>query len=433
MLEVFVNFICAFILAIIGFYFIRKIRKSNEKMTLQKMMIFALNGITISIVRSSKVSFYSSIIDFIINTITYKIIFKQSTEESIIETGILSLFVISSDALYALIVVHFFHFIEFKHDYLIYILINILIALTPNIILTIKPVSTKANELLKALIKKDLKMNGLFIFLIMLAISGLVYNIIKNYNFNIRFIGNMTIIGALVFIGILFSNSKDGYNKLSDQYDVLLQNVQTFEEWIEREQFTRHEYKNQLAVLYAMSSEKEVKNKIEEIINQNLNIKNEVVNNLKDLPKGGLKGLLYYKTIIAEKNKLKVTVDISIKPKGILSKLSKEKINTISKIIGIYYDNAIEAAKESRKKTLLFEIYELKDKVNIVISNTFKKSSLIDNHFEKGISSKGSGHGNGLYYASRILKANNWLEQKQEIIDNYYVETIRVKKDTSKK
>ncbi len=267
----------------------------------------------------------------------------------------------------------------------------------------------------------------------MISISGMVYKIITNYKLNISFLGNMLVILSLVIIEVIFINNKDTYNKLMNEYDILLSNMQTFEEWIEKEQFTRHEYKNQLAILYAISTEKEVKNKIQDIINQNLSIKNEVVNNLKDLPKGGLKGLLYYKTIIGEKSKLKITVDVSINKKGILSSLNKEKINTIAKIIGIFYDNAIEAARDSRKKIILLEIYELKDRINIVISNTFKKSSLKENQFDKGISSKGEGRGNGLYFARKLLNKNNWIEEKQEIIDNYYVETITIKKNTSKK
>jgi hypothetical protein len=84
----------------------------------------------------------------------------------------------------------------------------------------------------------------------------------------------------------------------------------------------------------------------------------------------------------------------------------------------------------------LLEIYELKDKVNIVISNTYKKSSILKNQEEKGISTKGKGRGNGLYFARKIMKKNenNWLEEKHEIIDNYYIETITIKKKiTSRK
>ncbi len=433
MLEVFVNFICAFMLALLGFLIIRNYSIYNTKITIKTIIIFIINSLLIVTIHYINYNAFSSLLNFIINTITYKIVFNDSIEESFIKTGLLTILLLVSDIISLIIQINFTTLNDIQNNVFIYLISNILVIVIAKILIFIKPIRTLFKKCYKILSSKDLKLNATFIILVIIGASAVLYNLFLNYKFNIRFISDIVIIVSLIIIGIIFTNNRDTYNKLSSQYDILLQNVQTFEEWIEREQFTRHEYKNQLAVLYAMSSEKEVKNKIEEIINQNLNIKNEVVNNLKDLPKGGLKGLLYYKTIIAEKNKLKVTVDISIKPKGILSKLSKEKINTISKIIGIYYDNAIEAAKESRKKTLLFEIYELKDKVNIVISNTFKKSSLIDNHFEKGISSKGSGHGNGLYYASRILKANNWLEQKQEIIDNYYVETISIRKNTSNK
>jgi len=142
---------------------------------------------------------------------------------------------------------------------------------------------------------------------------------------------------------------------------------------------------------------------------------------------------MYYKTSIAQRFKIKITIDISIKENGILYKLSKKKINELTKILGIYYDNAIEAAKDCRNKNILIEIYELKDKVNIVISNTFKKESIIKGKNKKGVSSKGNGRGYGLYFANKIIYNNNWIQTKQEIIDNYYIETITILKNTSKK
>ena len=54
-----------------------------------------------------------------------------------------------------------------------------------------------------------------------------------------------------------------------------------------------------------------------------------------------------------------------------------------------------------------------------------------DNFFnrnKKGISTKGEGRGNGLYYASNILSKNKWLESKQEVIDEYYIQTLSIKK-----
>ena len=151
------------------------------------------------------------------------------------------------------------------------------------------------------------------------------------------------------------------------------------------------------------------------------------------LPRGDLKGILHYKTIVAQKHKIKLTVDVSIQDNGIINKLDKKEINTLAKLIGIFYDNAIEAAAESKKRIVLLEIYELKGRVNFVISNTFKRNSIINSQHERGISSKGKGRGNGLYFANKILNKNKWIIEKNEIIDNYYVETITVIKNTSKK
>lgn len=428
MLEVFVNFICAFILCISGFYFIRKIKYFDNKINFKIILVFLINSIAVSIIRTLESTFLTIIINFIINVITYKIVFNQTIEESTLETGILTFFIIIADVITAISLVNFFHFVEYQNNYLVYITINIIIAIIPNVIVLIDLIPEKLHAFLNVLLKNNSKVNSIFIFLVMLASGGIAYKVIINYDLNYKFIGDIVIIISLMIIGMIFINNKDTYNKLSKEYDMLLSNVSTFEDWIEKEQFTRHEYKNQLAVLYALSSEKEVQNKIEEIINQNLNIKDEVVNNLKELPKGGFKGLLYYKTIIAEKNKLNITVNVSIKEKGILKSLNKNNTTILAKIIGILYDNAIEAAKESRKKRLLLEIYELKDRVNIVISNTFKKNSIVENRFEKGVSSKGKNHGNGLYYLNKILKENKWIEEKQEIIDNYYIETVTIKK-----
>ena len=157
-----------------------------------------------------------------------------------------------------------------------------------------------------------------------------------------------------------------------------------------------------------------------------INIDEQSLTNLKSLPKGGLKGLMYYKSALAQKQKIKLSTDVYINEKGILSKLSKEQTKVLCKLIGIYFDNAIEAAMESKKKIVVVEIYELKDRVSIVFSNTFKKGQLLKDRNKKGVSSKGEGRGNGLYFASKLLKNNKWLKEHQDNIDGYYIEQITI-------
>ncbi|MBQ6323366.1 MAG: GHKL domain-containing protein [Bacilli bacterium] len=434
MLEAFISFICCFLLALVGFYIIKKITNYDEHLTLKVFIALSINSILIVTIHYMDYNELSVLLNFIINTITYKIIFKSNIEQAVIETAILTILVIVADIIDMFIQITFIPGDLLQNNIYIYCLGNILVCLIAFLLINIKPLCKKLNKVYTILSSKNLKLNIIFIFLIMIAISGIGYNFIINYKYNTRFFSDMLIMSSLIVISIVFVRKSDSYNKLSNEYDVLLSNVQTFEEWIEKEQFTRHEYKNQLAVLYALSSEKKVKEKIEEIINQNLKIEKEVIYELKNIPKGGIKGILYYKVIIAQKNKIKISIDVSIKEKGILKHLSPKKINEVSKIIGIYFDNAIEASRESKKKQILLEVYELKDKLNIIISNTFNKKSIIINNGQQGLSSKGIGRGNGLYFANKLLKDNHdWLSEKHEIIDNYYIETLTIKKSTSKK
>lgn len=254
------------------------------------------------------------------------------------------------------------------------------------------------------------------------------YNLFVNEMVNSIMINNIILVAIFCYLLYVYVKEKDKHNSLLNEYDSLFNYIQTFEDWIEKDQLNRHEYKNQLAVLRCLTKEKKVKNKIDEILEDNINIEGQAVTNLKNLPKGGIKGLMYYKSAIAQKHKINLITEVSIESKGILTKLSEKEIRILCKLIGIYFDNAIEASAESRKKNLSIEIYELKDKVNFVFSNTFKKHKNLNNRNKKGVSSKGKGRGNGLYFASKLIKENKWITQKQEIIDNYYIQELTIKK-----
>ena len=433
MLEVLINFICAFILVLAGFYIIKKITGSNQKISLRVIGYLLLNSSLIAIVHYLNYSFISLILNFIINTLTYKGIFKVSLEEAVVQTGILTMYLLIFDTIFVIIQINAIPLKVVQNNILVYLISNILVVLMTYLSIQISFIYKRLRKFYQVLVNKDLRLNMIFIILIIITACGILYSFIINNKFNLRFYTDLTVIASLLIIGIIFIKNKDVYNKLSSEYDILLSSVQNFEDWIEKEQYLRHEYKNQLAILYGISSEKEVKNKIQEIIDQNLDINNDVVKQLSMLPRGDLKGILHYKTIVAQKHKIKLTVDVSIQDNGIINKLDKKEINTLAKLIGIFYDNAIEAAAESKKRIVLLEIYELKGRVNFVISNTFKKNSIINSQHERGISSKGKGRGNGLYFANKILNKNKWIIEKNEIIDNYYVETITVIKNTSKK
>ena len=373
-----------------------------------------------------------SITMFFLYIIIYKIIFKLSIEESIISCGLMMIILFLADILTSLIFMSQFEVIKIRTHPVISIITNLTVSLLCIIIVNIKKIIEQLNRFYKNIIHNKTISNIIFFILIIIDFSYLLYNIGISQFFNKMYVINFIVIMIFIIITYIFIKSRNEYRNLEAEYDSLFSYVQNFEDWIEKEQLNRHEYKNQLAVLRCLTKEKKVKDKIDEILEDNINIEGQAVTNLKNLPKGGIKGLLYYKAAIAQKRKLNLTTDVSIENKGILTNLSEKQVKILCKLIGIYFDNAIEAAVESRKKNISIEIYELKDKVSFVFSNTFKKHKNMKDRNKKGVSSKGEGRGNGLYFASKLIKENTWIEEKQEIIDNYYIQQLFIQNQNKK-
>ena len=427
MLEVLANFVNCLITAILGFYVIKVLIKSEVK-------LFSLKTIILLLIETSATTYFQQIqymgvhtlIIFCINILIYKQIFKLTLNESITANILLIILIFVSDVIISSLLKPILSVARIRTQWQIYILVNILITALIVFGFNIKKLKNSLQNFYKNISKKTLISNIIFFLLLIVIICILIYNLFKSSKLNTEYIINITAVMIITILIILFINNKNNYSKLSDEYDSLFNYIQTFEDWIEKEQLNRHEYKNQLAVLRCLTKEKSVKTKIDEILEDNINIEGEVVNQLKSLPKGGIKGLMYYKSSIAQKNKITLTVDVSLESKTILNKLTEKNIKILCKLIGVYFDNAIEAAKETRKKRILIEIYELENKVTIILSNTFKSHGNMKNRNEKGVSSKGEGRGNGLYFANKLIKENRWLSQKQDIVDKYYIQEIKI-------
>lgn len=429
MLEVLVDFLNCLITSILGFYIIKKIIGSSIKMHNHKTIILlCLGSIITTYVQNINYMGLHTLIIFVMNIIIYKEIFGISINDSIVATVLLHIIIFVIDVSISSLLHPILTVAKIRTDGMVYLIVNSIICILSIFLFKFKIINQKLHQFYQNINQEHKISNILFFLLIIVLICVLVYNLYKNMGLKNDYIMNLGIIFILLLMTSLFINNKNEYTRLSNEYDSLFTYIQNFEDWIEKEQLNRHEYKNQLAVIRCLTKEKKVKNKIDEILEDNINIEDQAVTNLRKLPKGGIKGLMYYKSALAQKQKIHLTTDVSINEKGILSKLSEKDIRVLCKLTGIYFDNAIEAAAESRKKNLTIEVYELNDKVSFVFSNTFKKHKNMKDRNKKGISSKGEGRGNGLYFASKLIKENAWLEEKQEIIDNYYIQQLSIKK-----
>lgn len=430
MLEVFVSSI---LMSYAGFYVIKKITNNETRLlTIKNNLLIILLAMVTVLLHKVEYTGIETFIIFLINIIIYKYIFKISYEESSIAVGIMMIITIIGDMLTALILNCFYNFYTIRSGVVLTLFASISVCLINLLIINIKFVRIQLSNFLKYCKKKKSLINGMFFIVLLIGICVLTYELTTNQTINIKYIINLILVLSLCFIAYIFIKNINSYNQLTDEYDSLFSYVQNFEDWIEKEQLNRHEYKNQLAVLYCLTKEKKVKEKINEILEDNINIGGEVINQLKLLPKGGIKGLLYYKVAIGQKKKIDITADVSLENKSILNELTEQDIRVICKLVGIYLDNAIEAAEETRRKKLLIEVYELPNKACFVISNTFKRKNNFENRNKKGVTTKGEGHGNGLYFAAKLIEQNNFLESKQDVVDGYYIQQLIIKRKESK-
>lgn len=434
MLEVLYSLFCSGVMVITSCFIINKILNCKEfKVNVKTVGNILILLIFSMVLHSIQYTMIYSLTIYLINIIIFKEIFKISLEKSTICTTIGMVILLLADMITGFIMRGFFDINEIRNSYFLTIIANISVGILSVLFLNIKRIQFQLQQYVNSLSSKKVFANWLFFVLLIIDFSCLTYNITLTEIYGKGYFINLIVIMAFIIIMFIYIQGRNDYKKLSSEYDGLFSYVQNFEDWIEKEQLNRHEYKNQLAVLRCLTKEKKVKDKIDEILEDNINIEGQAVTNLKNLPKGGIKGLMYYKAAIAQKQKINLMTDVSLEKKGILNKLSEKDIRILCKLIGIYFDNAIEAAAESRKKNLTIEVYELKDKVNIVFSNTFKNTKNMKDRNKKGVSSKGEGRGNGLYFASKLIKENKWIEERQEIIDNYYIQQISVKKNIKKK
>lgn len=428
------KFICSAIMAVVGLIVVKNISGSKEKLLSIKSIVLMICLIIVpAVMHTTEYTNLYTIIIYLITIVTYKYILDISFPKAIISCGALFLILFLLDFISSIFFAMFISVDQMRNTWYINLGINIIYSIVLMIIFKNKRICTHFIVFIEKLSQKRQINIVIFLLLAVIAMSTLLYLLGNNYELNAVFTTNFLIFLIFFLLVIILVGEKNSYVKLSDDYESLFHYVKIFEDWIEDEQLIRHEYKNQLAVLRCLTKEKKVKNKIDEIIADTINIDNHMINQLRNLPNGGLKGLLYYKIAVARNNGINIEVDVSQDASPVLNHLNQDELKTISKLIGIYCDNAIEAAKETKKKIVLIEIYEINDIANIVISNTCKEDKVLVNRHDKGVSTKGKGRGNGLYFAKKMLSKNTWIEESQEIIAGYYIETLKITKKRKSK
>lgn len=429
-----IRWITSYIIPITGLLSIKNLSGKEFKLKcLRNILLICLLAIITFLLYHET---YSSIVPFVLFLLSifiYKFIFDISFVESVLYSGIFMLLLFTLEIVLSFFVIPFMSIQEIRSNPILFFLINvimgtavILITKTTFIKATIRKFTIKIN-------KNKIVKTVAFIVMVILAASIIFYIISNNYEWNREFAYSIFAVLTFLILLAVYIREQLEYERLNKEFDSFIQYVKTLEDWIETSAFSRHEYKNNLAVLRTKVTNPEALQFIDDVLIEKLQLNDDWIIYLKNVPKGGLNGLLYYKIILAKNNKVHISIDVSKNCTQALSSIKGDDFKNLCHLLGIYLDNAIVAATESRKKSMSIEIYKLKDKINFVISNTYKGKINLDKVNEKGYTTKGEGHGNGLYYAKKIIDRNPLFTSEQRLMNGFYVQLLYIDNKNKKR
>lgn len=284
------------------------------------------------------------------------------------------------------------------------LLVNILVFIIALLILKIPSVYLFLREKLE---KIELRLGVKYFILFLLVFTNFFMLIHYIYFDGAKIVLITLYFASLIFSTLLFINiiiTKNEREIIKNKYVEIMSDVENYEAHLEKMRIINHENINNLIVIKDMAKDDEVKTYIGTLIGHNTALNDS---KLEYLPLGGIRGIVAQKMDICEKRNIKFELFIE---KGL--KISKK--DGICRLLGIYLDNAIDAADESIVKEIRLGFY----KKEITISNTYTGYIEYLKMNDKGFSSKGIGRGYGLYIASKILKETG-IKTESEISDIY--------------
>lgn len=428
MLELIIKIIIYSIMPITSFFIVRNLVKSNLSFfNIKTLIALVINTIPTILFYDSEYNSTITILTFFISIIVYKKIFKIKLSTSLLAMSIVMVLTALVDFIVIPIETFFIDYETIRNVWYISLSSNIIISILSILLSKINILKEKFQKFCLKIDSNSLISVVFFTIISFWILIIVFYYLSINLSFPITYIVSSAIIVMFLTLYYLYVKECNNYNSLNQEYNAIFKYIQTFEEWIDNEQMYRHELKNNLSIIRNMTKNKKIINKIDEMLKFSINLDENDIECLKDIPKGGLKGLIYYKIALAKSNNINLTIEISPKVRGKFNLLTTKDLKQICIILGIYIDNAMEASLKAKKNNVTLEIYESNNQLLFVISNTYKELTSINKMNFDGYTTKGEGHGRGLYYVNKLLARSKNIYAEQMFLNDYFIQKLFIK------
>lgn len=358
----------------------------------------------------------------------YFSIFKKDISNSVYYTIVYELLVFICEIIISVVFVSIFKinisgYEKFQFSLLIFSICNCLMVY----LLSKIKVLNKSIQKLNLIISKNQK-DWVYIIIIIILLSFLIVFNKNNLGSGINYYINAGMVIFIITSFVYVIYNKFQMQAIEDKYNESMEYVLRYEKIINEQGKKNHEYNNQLMVIKGYINKPErLSEYLDEVIGEHKTGQNYTVKQLGFLPDGGVKGLLYHKLSKMEDNNIKyyLYVDQNLKDKDIES-FDLKTYRDLTKLLGVFLDNAIDAALKSEEKEIEVELKDKDDCLLLTISNTYDKNTDINKVGKSGFTTKGVGHGFGLSIVKDIAKTNSEIETFSSKESDKFIQTAMI-------
>ena len=358
----------------------------------------------------------------------YFSIFKKDISNYVYYTIVYELLVFICEIIISVVFVSIFKinisgYEKFQFSLLIFSICNCLMVY----LLSKIKVLNKSIQKLNLIISKNQK-DWVYIIIIIILLSFLIVFNKNNLGSGINYYINAGMVIFIIASFVYVIYNKFQMQAIEDKYNESMEYVLRYEKIINEQGKKNHEYNNQLMVIKGYINKPErLSEYLDEVIGEHKTGQNYTVKQLGFLPDGGVKGLLYHKLSKMEDNNIKyyLYVDQNLKDKDIES-FDLKTYRDLTKLLGVFLDNAIDAALKSEEKEIEVELKDKDDCLLLTISNTYDKNTDINKVGKSGFTTKGVGHGFGLSIVKDIAKTNSEIETFSSKESDKFIQTAMI-------
>ncbi len=269
------------------------------------------------------------------------------------------------------------------------------------------------------------------VFFMFISFSILLLTSFYQYTQNTLLWLNLTLIIMYFLVTYILFKEKSNSMKQQEKFEHSMYELRQIENMLHTQRELNHNTKNDFISIKGMVGKSENKDVIIDYINELIDDRIEddegLINSVVNIPYGGVQAIIYKKLLDAKNKDLNYSLIVgknveTVKDLG----LKPNQLKNLCTILGIYLDNANEAAFESKEKEVLVEIVLKKCCLIIKIANTFNsvEAAKID---EQSYSSKGKNRGYGLKIAKQLLENCKVVTSERKINSNVFTQTIMIK------